>query len=225
MSVVWPPAGRSSAVTCSPTAGIATFAADGPIRDFTKVHPEVSFAGWCSSHACVTAAVGGPRVEEYLRQTQRADGSWPAYWWKGDGCATALAVETVGGDSIDRAVGWAVAQIEAMEFTPAMARSPFETAWCVRLLAQARAPAADAALERALAWLVESQRPDGSWRPSARLRIPPPHVVDPGTWDAWDWNGRGGASVQVDAGGSFTVATVVAALTRARAAAPAGATA
>jgi Squalene-hopene cyclase C-terminal domain len=215
-----------------PNGGVATFAADGPIRAFTRVDPGVSFEGWCTAQACVSAVVGGldlpttPRVLEYLRRTQRADGSWPAYWWQGDGYATALAAEALAaagdpGDAaaIDKAERWAVGVLERRTFPRP---SPFETAWCARVLVlRGDNDEVAAALERALTSLLETQRSDGSWPPSAKLRIPPPHVVDPERWDAWEWNRRGGGSLQVDAGGAFTAATILAALTRAGAHVPA----
>jgi squalene-hopene/tetraprenyl-beta-curcumene cyclase len=212
-----------------PAGGVTTFAADGPIRAFTRVGPSVSFEGWCTAHACVSAVVGGldlpttPTVLDYLRRTQRADGSWPAYWWKGNGYATALAVEALAGagnpediPAIDQAARWAVGVLERRTFPRP---SSFETAWCARVLLLRHEDNDDAAtaLEHALTSLVETQRSQGSWPPSAKLRIPPPHVVDPEMWDAWEWNGRGGGSVQVDAGGAFTAATVLGALTRAAA--------
>jgi hypothetical protein len=189
--------------------GVATYAEEAPIRGFTGIGPERSFAGWCGSHTCVTAAVAiSPRYRDrlvgFLRAAQRPDGSWPSYWWCDDAYATALAARALrakrdAGDRgrLRRAVEWARAQIDAER------DSAFATAWRLDV-------AGDMA---AVARLLEGQRPDGSWPPSARLRLPYPDVVDPELQSDWVSGGRIEGAIVLDEQAVFTTATVVAALT------------
>jgi hypothetical protein len=91
---------------------------------------------------------------------------------------------------------------------------PFERAFALRtLLVGSSEPASH---RSTLALLLGSQGPDGSWDPSARLRIPPPEVVDPDRYEAWAEGGRGGGSVQSDHNACFTTAAVLLALAAAR---------
>jgi hypothetical protein len=108
---------------------------------------------------------------------------------------------------VRRAVEWTASKVEACG--PAFG-SPFDHALALRtlLIEPEMLPLADRVLER----LSASQRADGSWTPSARLRIPPPHVTDPDAYSPWVERGRGGGSVQVDQHACFTTATVLQAL-------------
>ena len=67
----------------------------------------------------------------------------------------------------------------------------------------------ESAAGRALAWLLGSQRADGSWSPSARVRVPPHEAADP------DENPRANVSA-LDMKRTFTTATALAALVLAR---------
>ena len=92
--------------------------------------------------------------------------------------------------------------------------SPFATAWCLRLLALAAdEPGGRERLERVLGWLLQHQRADGSWWPSAPLQIPPIDLVDPEQHEEWIFNGQGGGTIRFDQEqGVFTTATVLEAL-------------
>lgn len=213
-----------------PDGGVATYAAEGPIRWFTRLQPKVSLRGWCSSHTCVSAAVAlvadadnRRKIVEYLRRSQNPEGNWVGYWWCEDAYATALAAEALelasnSGDlhRIGSAVEWACRRIgpegaARSQYEPA--GSAFGTSCCLRiLLLSARRGVARDRLRAAVTWLLRQQRSDGSWQPSAVLRIPPPHVLDPKHYVPWIVGGRAGGSVQVDRGGVFTTATVLSAL-------------
>jgi hypothetical protein len=216
----------------TPAGALTTFAEAGPIRVFTKLHGD-SFAGWCGAHTCVTAAGAGlaslpdrGRALQWLRAAQRPAGDWRAYWWDSPFYATTLAAESLDdagapGDvaRVQRAVHWTAAEVEG-------GSSPFDLALALRALVLA--PKALPQADRVLDSLIRDQRADGSWSPSARLRIPPPHVTEPETYPAWVEGGGGGGSVQVDRGACFTTATVLHALCaaeRRRAAPPSGSTA
>jgi hypothetical protein len=198
---------------------IATYAHAHAIQAFTRLRG-ISFSGWCGAHACVTAAGAGlrelperERVLTWLRKAQGCDGSWTAYWWCSRHYATALACEALGDvagpgdlDRVSRATRWTIEDLERREDT----LSPFELAFALRTLLCDRegAECAPFVLDR----LSREQRADGSWMPSARLRIPPPGVTDPETFSAWFEGGRGGGSVQSDKNASFTTAAVLQAL-------------
>jgi hypothetical protein len=200
--------------------GVGTYAAAHSIRLFTHLSSRQSFAGWCGSHLCVTAAVAGcfegwDDVLAYLLHQQRSQGFWPAYWWKTPEYATALAVYAL--DRADRAAHTAAIQRAAKWVndceSAAPARDPFVAALRMRVLVRARlTQQASANLDALAAFLTRSQQQDGSWAPHACLRIPPPDIVDPDSYTHWTIGGRGGGSILSDPASLFTTATVLTAL-------------
>jgi hypothetical protein len=204
------------------TAGgaVRTYANALSIRAYTRLSG-ISFSGWCGEHACVTAAAAAlsqlperERLITWIRASQRADGRWESYWWSSHHYATALSCEALaaaGGpkdvDRISRATQWTLRDISGRVNTV----SPFESALALRTLLLSQKT-------RITAWsflkdLTRAQRIDGSWAPSARLRIPPPDVTDPDRYEPWIEGGRGGGSIQLDQNACFTTATVLQALT------------
>jgi hypothetical protein len=151
---------------------------------------------------CVTAAAAVLDLDDAtrprLRVAQGADGSWSGYWWDDDEYTTARAVEALAGEpAAERGAAWCVNRV--------VDRPPFPTA--LALLALSIAPSSHhaAAASQAIRRLLEAQRADGSWPPSARLRIPPPGAVDPLAK---------GAVHFIDDEALFTTATVLEALRR-----------
>jgi hypothetical protein len=202
----------------TPAGALATYARVGRIRIFTGLAGQ-SFAGWCGPHGCVTAAgatlaalPGRERALEWLRAAQRPDGDWRAYWWSSPHYATTLAAEALDDTAdpydpprVQRAVRWTARQVEE-----ANASSPFDQALALKALVIPPETLPQAA--RLVETLVLGQHPDGSWPPSARLRIPPPDVTDPHAYHSWVEGAGGGGSVQVDQRACFTTATVLQAL-------------
>lgn len=152
---------------------------------------------WSMEHPDVTANVllglqdnpwdRGVRIDDaldYLVGIQRADGSWPAYWWTSPFYTTNLAVELLASRPAHRGSlmaginfvlsnqnedgGWGIA-----------GSNTIDTAMCVRALAilQACGPNLIEAIDllEGVAWLLEHQGSDGSWPASPILRVPPPH--------------------------------------------------
>lgn len=152
---------------------------------------EQAYGGWaCTSHACVTAAVapvlGDDRPLEFLRRSQRRDGSWSGYWWLDPEYTTALAGEALAaaGGAADRQCVAAAADWgrERLGSDGSVGGSAFATAWCVRLLALAEGAGGTAATEdtqRATHWLLDHQEQDGGWAASARLLVPSAETPDP----------------------------------------------
>jgi hypothetical protein len=173
-----------------PGGGIATYAsADGP-RNYVGLPASVDFSAWALPHVCVSAAAAGlpgfldEDLRAWLLAHQGEDGAWPSYWWFDSGYATAEAVEALGpGTHRDRAVAHAATRLDSA--TPA-----FGLAHALRILAldeTAREAAATAA-----ALLCAAQEPNGSWRASARLRVPAPDCATPDPHAAWKpWLGLG----------------------------------
>jgi squalene cyclase len=204
--------------------GVATYVEGEAIREFTARPGQASVDGWCAIHPCVTAAAAvlSPVAEgcrRFLSETQRADGSWPAYWWCDEEYTTALAAEALAATqqpeesrSVAAAVEWASQRLGSGGAVASIAQrgeSAFATSWCLRtlLLANEQRQVREA-VENAGTWLSEQQRPDGSWPPSAWLRIPPPDILWP---ESHPTN-----QLAIDTRSCFTTATVLAALTRTR---------
>ncbi|HJV09514.1 MAG TPA: prenyltransferase/squalene oxidase repeat-containing protein, partial [Acidimicrobiales bacterium] len=207
-----------------PTGGVATYepVAAGQLAEFLRM--EGSYAGWCGTHTCVTAAAAvldlDPRMPEFLVQAQRPDGSWAGHWWDDDEYTTARAIEALvpdvdHADAVMRATAWAAARISDNGAVRSVAHggdSPFATALALQAVVggQRHDGARDGAAARATQWLVANQRADGSWAPSARLRVPAPAVIDP-------LDSPETTLTYIDDDAVFTTATVLAALSAAAA--------
>ncbi|MGH9279923.1 MAG: hypothetical protein ACRD12_17720 [Acidimicrobiales bacterium] len=162
--------------------GVTTYGERDPIRRYTRLPADASFAGWQAGHACVTAAAAplvGAAATNYLRSQQAGAGNWEGYWWWDDDYTTALASEALPSGR-ERAVRWAQRRVSTTGAVPSTdgEPSPWATAWCVRILWLGTARAAEEARDRAVRWLVHTQQADGGWRASARLRVPMPGHVD-----------------------------------------------
>ena len=176
-----------------PHGGVATYGRDliGPLTDVAGIPG--SYDGWFAEHTCVTAAAAvldlDPRLAAFLAHAQRGDGSWTGYWWEDDEYTTALAAEALSThgehrDAVARAQAWAVGRIGpdgAVRSSAPWGDSPFATALAVRaVVAGSERREGREAVTRAVQWLLGQQRADGSWAPSARLRVPAPSTLDPG---------------------------------------------
>ena len=140
---------------------------------------------------------------------------WRGYWWFEDAYATAMSVAalsdgdgTAAGEAIDGACSWAIQRL-ARERNP----SPFALSLLISILLRSEGPRA--LCDEAATSLVAQQADDGSWRGTARLRIPRPDVTDPSRVDGWErWWGAGSPFniYSVDQACIFTTATAYAAL-------------
>jgi hypothetical protein len=195
--------------------GVATYPTDAAPALARFLAMPGPYDGWCDAHVCVTAAAAaldfGPGPLEFLLRAQHADGSWTGHWWDDDEYATAHAAEALAasGDpwSVTAAVAWAEGRIGADGAVPSVAHggpSPFATALALHLLVIGGAPPSGARA-RATRWLQSEQRADGSWAPSARLRVPAPEQHDP-------LAAPESTLTYLDDDAVFTTATVLAAL-------------
>jgi len=124
---------------------------------------------------------------------------------------------------IQSAVQWASGRLgsQGAVYSAAYAGdSPFATAGCVQALVLANDfQGVRELIACTVQWLIEHQRPDGSWPPSARHRVPPPDIVDPEEYQSWTVDAKisGTGSIILDEQSNFTTATVLAALDKVRA--------
>lgn len=183
-----------------PDGGVATYAAETPIR-FDGSLEGCDDSGFRASHSCVSAAAAA-FVEEptraFVTRSQAADGSLPGYWWDEPTYPTALAlILTEGPPAIDarHAALW-------LSDLPEDGLRPFAAAWRLAGLA-ASGQAMDAAAGKLAGLLVASQRDDGGWRAGACMRTPDPWVVAPAP---------GEGRIDLDVRGLFTTAGAVLAL-------------
>jgi squalene-hopene/tetraprenyl-beta-curcumene cyclase len=216
-----------------PDGGIATYSSHGPIGRFTGIRGR--FAGWSSSHTCVTATAASlqalpsrDRALEFLRDRQAPGGTWRAYWWHDPEYATAHAIEALAAnredhDRVRNAARWVATRIDDNGFVVTDIEpqgSPFATALAMRILVSAVGSGVAGGYElqlisRSARQLVETQRPDGAWRASARLRVPPPDLRDADAFVGWGRDGRGATSIGTvvcDRRAIHTTATVLRAL-------------
>jgi len=212
------------------TGGIATFRESGPIRNYMGVGRWMGFGGWCHPHTEVTALAiralvasgwGGGETElssawDYIRQRQRADGSWTSYWWPSPHYTVlqaATCAQLLGDEQGALLAGnWAL-RTQSSEGTwgmPAVPISAFASALGLSMLAKARV--APAPIESAARQLVAMQDADGSWPNDPILRIPLPSVIDPEKRHIWLLGSRGIGIVVADQHRTFTSAACVAAL-------------
>lgn len=163
-----------------PHGGFSTYAPGTAIR-FAGDLPEGGDRGWRGGHLCV-AANAAPLMKGALTacllQGQDANGSWNAYWWKGNVFSTALAVEALAHspeatEHRRRAFVWA-------RGIPPHSGSAFDRAWLTTLLLQGSSTDVAAAETMALG-LAGEQLADGSWAPGAAMLFPSPgqKVRDP----------------------------------------------
>ncbi|HET6864625.1 MAG TPA: prenyltransferase/squalene oxidase repeat-containing protein [Solirubrobacteraceae bacterium] len=175
-----------------PDGGILCYSEDDAPAVDRLIRVGGSYAGWCNAHQCINAPAAALRINpatiSFLRASQRDDGSWPAYWWDADEYATAWAVEALAADAdhraaVDAALNWCADRVSAdgAVYDADREPSPFATALALYAL---HAGGADISVHaeaaaRAERWLLEQQLDDGSWRSSARLRVPAPSAHNP----------------------------------------------
>lgn len=208
-----------------PDGGVATYLSDAAVPLARFLRMDGSYAGWCSPHTCVTAAAAVleivPATTAYLIAAQAPDGSWAGHWWDDDEYTTARAVEALAGSSthaaaVGDAVAWCSDRIGPDGAVWSAAHggpSPFATALALHAIRIGGSPPDRArwgpSAERAERWLLSHQLDDGSWEPSARLRVPAPKAPDPDAAPELTLS-------YVDDEAAFTTATVLAALSASR---------
>ena len=195
--------------------GVATYPAAAASALASFLEMPGPYDGWCATHVCVTAAAALLELDHamvsFLLGAQRSDGAWSAHWWDDDSYATLRAVEVLDArgeiDAVGRARRWTEETIGADGAVSSSVDgrpSAFATALAastLRIAAGGESPRH----ERAVAWLLSRQRADGSWSPSARLRVPAPDQTDPLASPAT-------TLTYLDDEALFTTATVLAAL-------------
>lgn len=173
-----------------PNGGVRAYQVEDYLERFGN---GTHLTGWFGEHICVTAGAAGLRhlasrdvVLDCLRRGQDADGSWPVYWWLDREYATVFAAEALAasgdsgdGERIDRAVSWLRDRFEHGLICPPQLPdgSPWLTALALRLLLLTGREARLSSL--AAEALRRAQEDDGSWRPSAFMRAPYYHEVEP----------------------------------------------
>ncbi len=207
--------------------GLPTFPIAGPIRHFTRLNHRQSFSGWCRDHPCVTAIAlpllnDDSKSRKYLRSIQADDGSWPAYWWVDREYSTTVTItalsqsqDTLDRNCIEQALSWLSARVNMFGSltTPLHVKgSAFASALCLSGLQYTQDETNQKLKQQLGDWLIQQQRFDGSWLPSAELRIPYPDEQEPDERHRWTRYGKGGGAILNDCNAVFTTATVLHAL-------------
>jgi hypothetical protein len=216
---------RALSELTTPDGGVTSYPASAAPEVDRTVLVGGSYDGWTNAHLCITAPAARLGLDAstatYLRASQNRDGSWSSYWWPDDEYATAWAVEALARSAEDdpavaAAVAWCVGRIADDGAVRSAADGPpaaFPTALALYAMriggSRARHDGWVAAAERAERWLLEHQLQDGSWGPSARMRVPAPSVHDPSASPEEILRDVGDSGV-------WTTATVVVALSAAQ---------
>jgi squalene-hopene/tetraprenyl-beta-curcumene cyclase len=186
---------------------------------------------WCDVHLCVTAlaaealhASGDERYRPVLeacarmvRDWQRPEGFWEAYWWHGRTYTTFHAARLLSlygeaSEPVARATRWLLgAQQESGGWGNGTGgeAAPFHTALALAtLLLEGGVQRHGPTLHAGLRWLLRAQQSDGGWACAPIMRMPRPEVHAP--WE--DPEGCLLLPVLTDRNRLFTTATVLAAL-------------
>jgi hypothetical protein len=165
---------------------------------------------WHGQHGEVTASAALAGLEEAvanLLATQAPDGSWKAFWIASDAYSTGLACEALGEsgvpgakDALLAASRWALSELADTNI------SVFDLSWLIRAALCDEAAHGHPALAAAIRWLAERQRDDGGWKGDCGLIVP-----------IMDTDQSKIRTIEApDIHGSFTTATALAALEKAR---------
>ena len=209
--------------------GVTTFILEKDLRNFLSARPDDDISGWMGTHTCVTAAAAmvpslNSRLAPWLQKHQLPDGSWDAYWWPDPEYSTSLAIEAL---TLNNPVGYSTAINKSVDYIIGKLNgkfyigngefpngSPFATALGLKILVlSGRYHELKEMISSITLWLIGHQRIDGSWEPSAMLRVPPAKVTDASGFQDWncgealDWG-----TTTVDQHSTFTTSTVVCAL-------------
>jgi len=219
------------------SGGIRTYL--GPqfgIAEYVGAGSQDDLSGWCSAHTCVSGvalqaliACGldrhQPAIEklaQFIRASQHPDGYWNAYWYHGKTYATAQCVRALlqigeprESPALRRAAHWIEATQQAdgswSDGVDGVRGRVVDTALAVRAGLDL---CVSASFEKAVAWLLEKQRPDGSWDSLPILQLPAANEQEP--WNVKEWPETGGNLNQgiciSDHNRYFTTATVLQAL-------------
>jgi hypothetical protein len=175
--------------------GLSTYVDRQAIRGYVGLPDSFSFDGWLQSHVCVTAAGAGlealaARLCPYLQRRQTQAGHWRSYWWLADEYATseaaaAMVATSTSGDvreQVARALRWAEQRIPLLCAKQDGRPPTFALALALRVPLLDHGQSPDRSVVRlGIERLCEWQKQDGSWPASARLRVPRPDVIDPGS--------------------------------------------
>jgi squalene-hopene/tetraprenyl-beta-curcumene cyclase len=218
------------------TGGMRTYL--GPqfgIAEYMGKSPQDDFSGWCNGHVCVTAAATQAlsacgldrhhpcmeKLVQFIHATQHPDGYWNSYWFHGRTYATAQCIrallqtgETTESPTLQRAAHWIEAtQLADGSWSDGLGEASgriFDTALAIWAGLELCPPAS---FEKAVVWLLERQRQDGSWDSLPILQFPPTNEHAP--WNIKEWPETGASLIRVcipDRNHQFTSATVLQAL-------------
>ena len=204
------------------SGGFATYSNKNALKKFTNLTGRHSFDGWCSAHPCVTATITmlpefRDRALLYLVDIQKKEGDWPSYWWLSKEYVTYLSIEAIYGHGkiykdqiLSVTKKWALNRVNSILNQNNRFES-FALASGLGILALDNIDDEEIAelLTVGIETLLKHQQPDGSWPASARLRIPPPDIINPDEYQHWIIGGKGGGSIITDKNRIFTTATVM----------------
>lgn len=191
------------------TGGFRTYQ-ELAIREYVRIPPEMSVAGWCLSIPDITASAlltssENESAVNFLLKTQQQDGRWSSYWWTSDVYSTVHSIEALSKTSHSKNIGKArdwVAQEENVQDVP------FYLALSIQALVGSE-KYQDIVKSRTEK-LLSCQREDGSWNTEPILQFPSPSNVEP-----WNDSNRWREDAK-DQNRIFTTSSCILALERAK---------
>ena len=224
----------------SVSGGFSTYNKDDNIQQFIRVQDESLYKGWMNSNNEVTSIAIQSLVAhkfskncklihsglEYIKKQKKDICIWESYWWKGYAYSTYNSLKSlsvcnaIDSDEISKTNQYLLSnQINdgGWNDTFSTKSETFATAFILLTLLLLPTETTNLrAIINGIKWLLNQQKPDGSWPTVPILRIPFASVQNPNEVKKWQINQVGTNVIIEDRKAIFTTAAAIWALDEAK---------